>query len=526
MEDRLRMIAALRRPGVFAAEAAELLETHISWVLLAGDHAYKIKKPLDLGFLDFSTLERRQHFCNEELRLNRRLAPEIYESVIPIAGDFSAPEPDGRGTPIEYAVRMRRFAQTGLLNRLARAGELDDELTDRIADSIAAFHLASEPAAPEQPHGTAETVAAPVGANFAQVRPLLTDTAALERLRRLQEWSGREHSTRLGDFSRRKAEGKVRECHGDLHLGNMVRIGERVVIFDCLEFDPALRWIDVASDIAFVCMDLEDHELPSSAQRLLNRYLEHTGDYDALTVLPYYMAYRAMVRAKVHAIRMSQAAEACEAARLASAVSSCLALAEGYTRPRVGFLLITRGPSGSGKTHWARPLAQRLGAIHLRSDVERRRLTADRPPHRGGLGAGRYAPGWNARTYQRLRELAERALSAGFPVIVDATFLARERREAMRELADGLGVAFGILSFEAPAVLLRERVQARLRAGGDASEATPEVVEQQLLEAEALGEAERARSLRIDGETTADALAERVRRELLAGGPIAPRPAG
>jgi len=496
-----------------------LVETHISWVFLTGDFAYKVKKPLDLGFLDFSTLEKRAHCCREELRLNRRLAPELYLDVVAITGSREAPTLAGSGEPVEFAVKMRQFDEDDLLDRLIARGALEPERIDRIARVVADFHSRIDPAPAGSDFGTPERAHYPVAENFHQTLPLVSDPEVRSRLERLQTWSEAAYARLAPLMAARREGGFIRECHGDMHLGNMAEVDGDVTIFDGIEFNPNLRWIDVMSEVAFLCMDLEQRGRPDYAWRFLNGYLEVTGDYPGLAMLRYYQAYRAMVRAKVTAIRLAQPGlpEAERAAAQASFLGY-LTRAEGYARERRPFLAITRGPSGVGKTWLAGALCERLGAVRIRSDVERKRLADLGPEARSGSGLdqGLYTPEMSRATYGRLTDLARGALAAGIPAIVDAAFLTREQRDPLRSLASGLDVPFLILDLQADPVTLHARVAERERAGGDASEATSAVLAHQLETLRPLEPDESASGVAVgaDGTVDADALAAELRHRL------------
>ena len=499
LENSERLIAALRSPAVWGngVQSIRVLETHISWVLLTGESAYKIKKPVDLGFLDFSTLEKREHFCREEVRLNRRLAAEFYLGVVPITGTVQAPRVGGPGEAIEYAVRMREFPQDALLSRVLRRGELQPSHVDALAGEMAAFHRSAAVAGEGGPFGSVESVWQPMEENFEHLK-VEPDTADAGRIEPLREWAWSELSARRTEFAARQRDGFVRECHGDMHLGNMFLWDGRVVIFDCIEFNESLRWIDVLSEAAFAVMDLQDRGRPDFAHRLLNAYLERTGDYAGLGVLRYYLAYRALVRAKVARIRAAQddlAAE--ERARVAAEFSEYLDLAEQYAaggRPR---LIITHGASGSGKTTWTQRLLEQLGAVRIRSDVERKRLFGIEPLSRGEPGE-LYSPAASEQTYSRLSDLADAVLRAGWTAVVDATFLRRERREAFRGIAERAGVPFTILDFPMEPELLRERVRRRAIHGQDASDADVAVLEAQLRARDPLSDEERASAIAVN----------------------------
>ncbi len=504
------LVRSLMRPGVLpgAAGAVELIETHISWVLLAGEHAWKLKKPLDLGFLDFSTLERRRAACEDELRLNRRTAPEIYEAVVAVRGTPAAPRVDDdrrpaahedAGAPIDWLVRMRRFAQSALFSSLLAEGRLAPALFDRLARHVADFHAGAARARPGGGYGDAEAVMAPVRQNFAQVRARIDDAAMRALLDGVEAWAEARFVELRPLFDARLAAGWVRECHGDLHLGNLIVLDDGPRLFDAIEFSAALRWIDVVADVAFLVMDLQVRGEAGLGGRFLNAWLERCGDYQGLALLPWYLSYRAMVRAKVAAIRSVQLAGAAKAEALAEC-RRYLEFAAGCARPRATCLVIASGVSGAGKTSQSQPLLEARGLIRVRADVERKRLFGLAPEEASGSapGAGLYTAEASARTYARLAELARAVVAAGYPVLVDATFLKRAQRERFRTLAGELGVPFAILAFEAPEATLRERVRRRAAEGGDASEADEAVLAGQLAAREPLDAGEAAHALRID----------------------------
>lgn len=496
LAQRLRDQAQFPHP----VAGVEVVETHISWVVLAGEFAYKIKKPLDLVFLDFSTLEKRRHACEEEVRLNRRLAPELYLDVVAVTGTPEQPAIGGTGAPIEYAVRMRRFDRAQELDRLLAAGALPGERIDELARTIAAFHAAAPAAAAGDPWGDPATALANALANFDHVRSLERAADVAARIEALAAWTNAEHARVAPAMAARLAAGRVRECHGDLHLANMVLHGGRVVVFDCIEFNPALRWTDVMAEVAFTAMDLRHRGRRDLAQRFVNDYLEATGDYDGLAVLRFYVVYRAMVRAKIAAIRSAQEADSASRDRDRAGFLAHLALAESCAQPPPAAIAITCGASGSGKSFAAARLAGTGEWIRVRSDVERKRLAGLAAEERSGSGlaAGIYESDMTARTYARLADLARTVVAAGYPVLVDATFLARPQRANFRALAAALGVPFVILAPQAPAAVMRARVAARDAAGTDASEATVAVLERQLAAAEPLGPDEEAAAVKFD----------------------------
>lgn len=460
----------------------ELIETHISWVVLSGDFVYKIRKPVNLGFLDFSTLAQRRQDCLEELRLNRRLAADYYLEVVVITGTPAAPRINGEGAAIEYAVKMRQFEADATLDREAGRGALTGAQIDALASRLAHFHQHEcDIAADDSPWGEPERVAQPVAENFRSLSVSLGAGPDCTTLAGLRQWCEAEQ-TRFSPLMRqRKRQGRVRECHGDLHLANLAWADGRLVIFDCLEFSPALRWIDVISEVAFCYMDLLHRDYPALAARFLNAWLEATGDYQGVALLRYYAVYRALVRAKVAGLR---AAQGCAASR--AELADCLRLAVRLTVAGAPRLWITHGLSGSGKTTLSQCWLERYGLIRLRSDVERKRLAGLDALARGGEAIGLYREAATRQTFQHLARLAEELLQAGWPVIVDAAFLQRRERDQFRELAGRLGAGFWILDIRAGEATLRARVSRRAALDNDASDAGLRVLEQQLASASPL----------------------------------------
>lgn len=516
-DDFTCLVEGLMQPRAYPhpVERAERIETHISEVLLAGDFAYKLKKPIELGFLDFSTRERRRHFCDEEIRLNRRLAADIYLDVVPITGTPAEPCVGGSGPALEYAVRMRRFPQEALLDRQP----LSVPLAKRLAELVADFHASLPIATDVSGFGRLDAVLDPMFENIRQVRQNAIIAGNRARLDRLERWTGARARTLAPIIEQRRRQGYVRECHGDMHRGNIALVGETIHIFDAIEFNPNLRWIDTASEIAFLVMDMEQADEKAAAGVFLNRYLERSGDYGALALLDFYKVYRAMVRAKVIVIRLAQgdldlAAEAEERARC----TRYLELAESYTRPRQPCLLIACGLSGSGKSRLSFQLRETLPLIHVRSDVERKRLFGLDELSRtsSGLDAGIYFPTATNWTYDRLHCLADTILASGYDVLVDATFLSRQRRERFIRLAHRHQAAYAILALDAPLDILRQRVRRRLQLSQDPSEASLTVLERQHASRQCLSDEETTHAVHIDTSCTAPfpEILERLERAL------------
>jgi Uncharacterized protein conserved in bacteria len=507
--DRLyQLIQALQAKARFdhPVERFELLKTHISYVLLTGPYAYKFKKPIDLGFLDFGTLAKRKFYCEEELRLNRRLAPTLYLEMVPITGSELTPVLGGTGSPIEYCIKMVQFPQDAQLDRVLKRGELSRRHIDELATQIASFHERIALAGADTPFGTPAQIRRYALENFDETSPLLGEAHAMESQDELRAWTIKNLDRLDGFFRERKQRGWVRECHGDMHLTNMVLLDKQVVIFDCIEFNEFLYWIDVISEIAFLLMDLDYRDRPDLAHRFLNRYLEQTGDYAGLALLDFYRVYRTLVRAKVADIQCRQLA-ASTTGRQAPLQRYLhhVELARRYTNKRKSTpLVITHGLSGSGKTWLTSRLVELAGAIRIRSDVERKRLQGLITPNaRTGshVGEDLYQPGMTERTYERLLALAREVLTSGFPAIVDATFLKRSHRDAFRQLATRFDVPYRILDLKASAPTLRDRIMRRQIEKEDASEATLAVLDYQLGSREPLTPDEAAFTVTVDTET-------------------------
>ncbi|MFP8776941.1 AAA family ATPase [Hydrogenophaga sp. RWCD_12] len=508
------LITALLDPARYphAVERVELVQTHGAWVLLAGEFAYKIKKPVRFPFMDFGTLGARRHACETEIRVNRRFqshdrpATQLYLGVLPIVGTPEDPRwgeagTDGTVQPaIEFAVQMRRFDEAARLDHLCVRGALTAEHIGGLARRMAAFQARAAVADKAQPWGHAAAAMRWPRDNFTSLRSLLKAPEDAALVRAQSDWTEQRFIAIEPLLSRRRQKGRVREGHGDLHLANLVLIEDEVLPFDAIEFNDELRWIDVASDMAFAWMDLLDHDRPGLANMLLSEWLDASGDVSAPSVWSFFASYRAGVRAKVAAIRAGQQADNPEADQSLDEARRYLALADRIAHPPQSKLVITHGLSGSGKT-WASGQwlqAETSGrAIRLRSDVERKRLHGVSPlaASGSGLNEGLYRPQAHEETYASLRARARMLLHDGWSVIVDAAFLREAERQAFAELAQAEACPFHILACEAPPDELRRRINARQAAGSDASEATLAVLEQQFGWLEPLTVAERAASL-------------------------------
>lgn len=494
-----KLTAVLEFPG--PVEGPELIETHISWVLLAGEHAYKVKRPVRFSFLDFSSLERRRRACMAELRLNRRFAPDLYEALVPIrriAGGFGIG--GDAGEIVEWAVQMRRFPGQDEATQLLASGRLDPSELERFGAGLARIQERLPAVRARSRRGDPASLQRPAIQNFVDMAPF-ADAHEAAILGRLRRWTRERYPELRRLLRRRKESGCIREGHGDLHLGNLVRWRGTLTPFDGIEFSAELRWIDVLAEASFLFMDLLRCGRPDLAYRFLDGWLDAGGGYEGLPLLPYYAVYRALVRAKVAMIR--RAADA--SPRNVREVQAHLDLAERLARPRQPFIVAMHGYSGSGKTWLGSQLLAHLPAIRVRSDVERKRLH-DLPAAAASaspVGGGLYAAAASARTYERMFQVAEAAIAGGESVIVDAAFLARAQRTALAALAQRLRVPLVLVDCQAPAAVLRRRVADRV-GRGDASEADPEVLEHQLAHAEAIDADEGIEIVTVDTQAAID----------------------
>lgn len=508
-----KIVQALQRPAAFdhPVTKVELVETHISWVLLTDEFAYKIKKPLVLDFLDFGTLDRREHFCRREVELNKPWAEELYVDVVPIILIDGQPHVGGEGEAVEYAVRMRRFDQSLRLDQQLAAGKLTVPDMKELGANIAARHAAAPRINADRRDRVLRLTGQFMCDNFAALRAEV-DAALLEPL---DDWTARQLAQCRDTLASRFDAGLVRDCHGDLHLGNLVRLVNGITTFDCIEFNDDLRHIDTMCDVAFLVMDLAARGRSDLSAHFLNRYLERTGDYDGVSILNLFFVYRCLVRAKVAVIRSKEQEDAKRAAEdRCEAVFYCeLALRRiRHDRP---LLVVMHGLSGAGKTSVAAELMATLPAIRLRSDIERKRIfgLGETVSSHSQPGEGMYAATASDAVYARLYALARQMLEARHSVILDAAFLDPLRRSEAFSVAQAAHAPAVIVDVQAPVQELRDRLHKRGRQGSDASEANLAVLEWQLQTATALSPAEQARTVACDTmlPLDAEALLSRIR---------------
>jgi aminoglycoside phosphotransferase family enzyme/predicted kinase len=455
--------------------AVERITTHAAMIFLAGERAYKMKRAVRYSFLDFTTFDRRKRALESELELNRRTAPMIYLRLVPVTRqDGGALALAGPGEPVEWLLEMVRFDQAARLDRVAQRGELTPAVVDELALEIAAFH---ERSAARAEYGGRAGMQEVIEGNAEDFAALMPEILPPDQHRRLTARCRDELARRERLLEKRRRVGRVRRCHGDLHLGNIVLLEGRPVLFDCLEFDESLASTDVLYDLAFLLMDLQHQGLPRFAWRLLNGYLDKTWDDAGLTLLPLFLACRAAVRAKV--LGLAAGAAAASAPSLVAEAREYLERALGYLKPPPARLVAIGGVSGTGKTTLARQLAPEIGAapgaVVLRSDVVRKRMHGIAPGER--LPPEAYRKEISCLVYDTLAERATVLVCAGHAAIVDAVFLDPEERAQIERVAAAAGVGFQGLWLAAPEDVLVRRISGRR---GDASDATADVLRQQL----------------------------------------------
>jgi len=462
-----RLIEALKDPQCYehpVTEPIKIIETQVSWVLLTGEYVYKIKKELNFGFLDFSTLAKRQYYCEEELRLNQRLAPDIYQAVVKICGTVNAPkiceiDPgkkenlssintiEATTDTFEYAVRMRQFDPDAGLDLLLAQNKFEIKWIDQLAEKLSDFHQKLPTVASNSPWGEAANIWQLVADNYKHTLDFCTKENDLTQLTKLYAQATEEFLALEQTFLERRKLGFIRECHGDLHLGNVTLYKEELRLFDCIEFNLQFRWIDTCSDLAFLLMDLEANNKFSWANVTLNRYLALSGDYQCLQLLKFYKSFRSMVRAKVATL----GPQACHAT-----FTKYLTLTQGYQKKQQPILILMHGLSGSGKSYLSRKVIENTNFIRLRSETQRARI------HKELLKKGKkldlHSPEINARLSQHLLNLTQNILRIGYNVVIDGTFLKQHFRQKYINVAEQLQANFFIVSCSCEEKLMKARL--------------------------------------------------------------------
>jgi uncharacterized protein len=480
----------------------KLIQTHASWVLLTGDFTYKLKKIVNFGFLDYSTLANRQHFCNEEIRLNQRGAQELYLAVLPITQQGDQYQLAGDGEVVDYAVKMVQFPQSALLSNLFESGQITASDIEEIGQVVAKFHADAQTNEYIGSFGTFANIGKSIDNNYRQTEKYIGRSQTQQQYTETKAYTDRFLLEHQQLFLDRIAGGFIRECHGDLHLQNICRWQHKILLFDCIEFNEPFRFVDTMYDVAFVVMDLEARERKDLANRFLNTYVEQTGDWAGLQVLPLYLSRQAYVRAKVTSFLLDDAGiSSVDRVAAAQTAGNYYHQAWAYTQPRQGRLIMLSGLSGAGKSTVGKQLATSMGGIQLRSDAIRKHLAGIPLLTKGDRRI--YTPEMTAQTYQQVLLLAEKLATQGFTVILDAKYDRQSLRGAVIDLAKNMGIQLDIIHCTAPEQVLIDRLTQRT---GDIADATVDLLASQQAAWEEFSPIEQQYVNRID--TTVDSLAQ------------------
>ena len=476
------IVKALLNPATYphlVTAPIELIQTHISYVFLTGEFVYKLKKPANYGFLDFSTLEKRKHFCHEELRLNQRGAAELYLDVLPIAQDGETLVLNGIGEAVEYVVKMRQFPQETLLSAMYDRGELTNQHLIDLAQVLAAFHKDAPTNDYILSFGAVAQIRQAIDENYDQTAGYIGVAQTQEQFDETKAYTDKLFAEQEAMFKSRVEHRFIRECHGDVHLRNICFWHNKILLFDCIEFNEPFRFVDTMFDIAYIIMDFDARNRADLANLFLNTYLEQSGDWEGLQVLPLYLSRQSYVRAKVTSFLLSDPSIP-EAVKQESkeTASRYYRLSWEYTQHKQGKIILMSGLSGSGKSTIASKLARESGAIQIRSDAVRKHLGGVALDAKGDDSL--YSPEMNQKTYDRLLTLGVMLASQGWTIILDAKYDRQALRTPVIEQAQAAGIAIEILYCEASEDDLRDRVSQRQ---GDISDADLEVLAQQTFEA-------------------------------------------
>ncbi len=491
------LIQQMMQPGFYphpVQEPIQLIQTHVSYVLLTGDYAYKLKKSVNFGFLNYSTLELRKHFCEEELRLNQRGAAELYLEVMPITGDQNQYQLGDSGKPVEYALKMRQFPQESLFITLFEQGKLSETHMEELGRVVAQYHATAETSDYIRKFGEVAQVRQSIDENYEQTKKYIGGPQTEAQFEETKQYTDNFFTERSQLFTSRVQNNWIRECHGDLHLRNICLWHDKILLFDCIEFNEPFRFVDVMYEAAFTVMDLEARQRKDLGNAFLNTYVEQTGDWEGLQVLPLYLSRQAYVRAKVNSFLLDDpGVPAAVKDEAAATAAGYYRQAWEYTKPRQGQLMLMSGLSGSGKSTVARQLARTLGAIHLRSDAVRKHLGGIPLQQRGGNEL--YTDEMTQKTYERLLDLGVMLANQGFSVILDAKYDRQQLRAKAIAQAEFHQLPLQILHCAAPLEMIRERLQTR---SGDIADATADLLTAQQAAAEPFTEAEKTYVKYID----------------------------
>jgi len=462
------LVKALLKPEAYPEKPGkiELVQTQMSFVFLTKEFVYKVKKAVDLGYLDYTTLDKRNFYCQKELELNRRLCPEAYLGVVPITQDRGAIRIGGRGEAIEYAVRMRRLPQKAMMDVLLANDGVSVEMITGVAQKLAAFHQKAETNAEISAFGEIKAVTRNTDENFDQTEKYIGRTISKDNYQRIKNYTNSFVGENAPLFNKRIKEGRIRDCHGDLHAAHIC-FADDICIYDCIEFNDRFRYCDVASEMAFLAMDLDHYGRADLSRSLVNAYVDESGDKELLELLGFYKGYRAYVRGKVESFKLDDPyISKGEKEKTLEVAASYFDLARAYTRLKP-VLFITVGLVGTGKSTLAKALAGRLGLAVISSDITRKQLTGvPLTEHRfEGFDGGIYSAELSRRTYDKLFSGAGDILSDGGSVVLDASFIRAEERLKAKRLAQEAGADFFIIECTLDEKNIKRRLEGRLKEG-------------------------------------------------------------
>ncbi|MEL4895860.1 bifunctional aminoglycoside phosphotransferase/ATP-binding protein [Crocosphaera sp. Alani8] len=472
----------------------KVIQTHISVIFLTGNYAYKIKKPVDFGFLDYSNLEKRQHFLNQELTMNQAIAPDIYSEVLPITLENEQVKIAGEGEIIEYVLKMNQFPQDSLLINLFKAGKLEKHHLEELGKIVAKFHRETKIDDYIKSFGDIEVIKQSIDENYKITEKYIGNVQTEKQYQETRKFTDNYFEKKQEYFKQRQKENKIRECHGDLHLKNICLFNNKIQLFDRIEFNEEFRYVDLMCDVAFTVMDLDARNRQDLSNIFLNTYLERTGDWRGLQVLPVYLSRQAYVRAKVNSMMLDDPNISEENHQKAQQeAKNYYHLAWQYTQRNQGKIIIMSGLSGSGKTTVAKYIAENINAILIRSDAVRKHLGNISLDETGNSEL--YSQEMNEKTYQTLIKLGEIVAKAGFNVILDAKFDRHQWRKPIIEIVKKHNISLTILSCYTPVETLSDRLSNRK---GDISDATFDLLQQQQNNAQDFNEEEMSYVQEID----------------------------
>jgi len=460
------LVKALLEPKAYpeAPQRIELVQTQMSFVFLTDAYVYKVKKPVNLGFLDYTTLEKRRFYCQKEVELNRRLCPEVYLGVVPITQDSNNIFVEGRGKIIEYAVKMRRLPQEAMMDVLLIKNQVSPEMLTAVAQKLAEFHQRAETNANISAFGNIKASTKNTDENFSQTEKYIGKTISPDMYQHIKTYNEGFIKTNTSLLNKRVADGRIRDCHGDLHAAHIC-FTNGICIYDCIEFNDRFRYCDVAAEVAFLAMDLDHYGRADLSRSFVNAYVDMSQDRELMELINFYKCYRAYVRGKVESFKLDDPYIApAEKRKALEIATSYFDLAHAYTRRRP-ILLITTGLVGTGKTALAQALAKRLGLVVISSDVTRKKLAGiPVTEHRfGEFDTGIYSAEFSKKTYDKMFSEAKDFLTEGGSVILDASFIKAKERLKAKELAEKWGADFFIVECSLDEKTIKQRLARRLK---------------------------------------------------------------